>query len=418
MITTFPQHRHCGVILCIALICVACGQKSQAQGPATYSKTKGWSSVCLGKTSLDLPDEVDVAESNTNHFSGYGFDPGIMGAATPRQQWNRIKVQETNVTTQRSLKDIRDFAAFQNAQKKRSAEERYPREVKLAGEAKLPDAYAYGFVYFGSFDIGYFEPFDKRIRLFEGGLPGEGDLNTKQDVQAKYKELRSLYTARRPQTLPTEPGVCTPFGFFKDPPSGPVTDYSIDVPVRSLKYPSLIFFVTIKPADANAPKDVSELPDPNRLTIDDIKSLKGMGAIAALAAMGGIKRTVGPEPIVVAGQPGRILAREYHHEGSLTTSSSGAAYEMQADVVGVQGRPDMPAITIKMAAALPDPDPTPPPTRGSFGQIHHYEPKRPALKGVKTPPFEEGMAYFRQVLASVRTLPALTAVPKPSTPAN
>jgi hypothetical protein len=127
---------------------------------------------------------------------------------------------------------------------------------------------------------------------------------------------------------------------------------------------------------------------------------------------------VGPEPIILAGQPGRFLAREYHHKGSLTTSSSGAAYEMQADVVGVQGRPDMPAITIKMAAALPDPDPTPPPTRGSFGQIHHYEPKRPALKGVKTPPFDEGMAYFRQVLASVRTLPALTAVPKPSTPAN
>jgi hypothetical protein len=257
MITTFPQHRHCGVILCIALICVACGQKSQAQGPATYSKTKGWSSVCLGKTSLDLPDEVDVAESNTNHFSGYGFDPGIMGAATPRQQWNRIKVQETNVTTQRSLKDIRDFAAFQNAQKKRSAEERYPREVKLAGEAKLPDAHAYGFVYFGSFDIGYFEPFDKRIRLFEGGLPGEGDLNTKQDIQAKYKELRTLYTCP-PSSRPCLPSLASahPLASSKIHPPDRLRTTESMCRYAASSIPSLIFFVTIRPADENAPKDV------------------------------------------------------------------------------------------------------------------------------------------------------------------
>jgi hypothetical protein len=60
---------------------------------------------------------------------------------------------------------------------------------------------------------------------------------------------------------------------------------------------------------------------------------------------------------------------------------------------------DKPAITIKLAAALPDPFPYPPPVKGGFGKIHHYKPSRPALKGVKTQPFEEAMAYFKQVVA-------------------
>ena len=66
--------------------------------------------------------------------------------------------------------------------------------------------------------------------------------------------------------------------------------------------------------------------------------------------------------------------------------------------------------TKELAAALPDPDPYPPPVREKvFGEekITYYKPARPALKGVKTPPFDEAMAYFKQVLASVRPLPQL-----------
>ncbi len=58
------------------------------------------------------------------------------------------------------------------------------------------------------------------------------------------------------------------------------------------------------------------------------------------------------------------------------------------------------------AAGFPYP---PPVKRMSFGEekIDYYKPARPALKGVKTPPFDEAMAYFKQVLASVRPLPQL-----------
>ncbi|MBA4109828.1 MAG: hypothetical protein C0487_09585 [Leptothrix sp. (in: Bacteria)] len=233
-----------------------------------------------------------------------------------------------------------------------------------------------------------------------------------KEFKAKYQELRHLYTGRQPTDFPTEPGICTPYGFFRETTASPVKSYDIDVAVRSLKYPNLIIFVHIRPPEPTAPKSINDLRDPNNITVDDIKSIKGMGAIGAIAALGSIKKIHGPEKFSIAGQPARLSAREYHHKGTLDTtgSGSGAAYEIQADTVGVQGRPDMPAITIKLAAALPDPFPYPPPVRRmSFGEekIDYYKPSRPALKGVKTPPFDEAMAYFKQVLASVRPLPQL-----------
>jgi hypothetical protein len=295
-------------------------------------------------------------------------------------------------------------AAFKNNDMRESIlRERNPAAYALAGEADLGDPLAYGFNYTGAFDIGYFDPTDSRIRLFEGGT-GKQAQATKDDIKAKYAELRRIYRARQPTEIPTEPGVCTPYGFFKDPADGPVKSYTIDVAVRSLKYPNLIIFVTSTPAAEDGPKSVDELRDPNKVTMEDIQSIKGMGAIAAIAGLANIKRTLGPETITIAGQAGRLIAREYHHNGTLDSSGSGAAYEFQAEVVGVPGQADKPAITIKLAAALPDPFPYPPPVKGGFGKIHHYKPSRPALKGVKTPPFDEAMVYFKQVVASVRPL--------------
>jgi hypothetical protein len=379
----------------------ACGQASKAT--SNYVKANGWSSICLARIGLDLPDKVLVAESEPFQPSGYGFEPGIQGTATVRPTWDRIQIQETNPATLEDLQNLRDGASSRNDMGRITKYAEAPVESKLA--------YAFHGRY-GGFQVGYLDPTDKRIRMFVGGLPvdkQEGEY-TVDDLSAYYQELRHLYSARKPTDLPTEPGICTPYGFFKDPSSGPVSNYNIDIAVRSLKYPSLIIFVHIRPPAPNAPKSLDELRDPNNITVDDLQSIKGMGAIGAIAALGNIKKLHEAQKITIAGQPGRLSAREYHHKGTLATtgSGSGAAYEIQADAVGVQGQPDKPAITIKLAAALPDPFPYPPPVRRmSFGEekIDYYKPARPALKGVKTPPFDEAMTYFKQVLASVRPLP-------------
>lgn len=387
----------------------ACGQ--YAKTPQSYIKPNGWGSICLARAAIDLPHEILVAESEPVFPSGYGFDPGIQGTETSRQRWNLIKVQETYPATPKDFQNLREEASFTNNM----------GEITKHNAAELGTDLAYATDKLG-FSIGYFDPADRRIRLFAGGS-GNGKTTTVEDAKAKYQELRHLYSARKPTDLPTEPGICTPYGFFKDPASGPVANYNIDIAIRSLKYPSLIIFVHIRPPAPDAPKSLEELRDPNNITVDDLKSIKGMGAVGAIAALGNIKKLHEAQKITIAGQPGRLSAREYHHKGTLDTtgSGSGAAYEMQADAVGVQGRLDMPAITIKLAAALPDPFPYPPPVRRmSFGEekIDYYQPKRPALKGVKTPPFDEAMAYFKQVLASVRPLPQLHGQALGSSPAT
>lgn len=377
----------------------ACGQDVKA--PPTYVKLGGWSSICLAQAAIDLPNEVMLAAGGPRPTGNYGFDSiGIQGAGTNWQSINRTEILETIPAAPQDFQIIRDSASFTNID---------GRIIRYK-EAKLDTDLAYATVRHG-FNIGYFDPTDRRIRLFAGGS-GNGKKTTVEDAKAKYQELRRIYTARKPTDLPTEPGICTPYGFFRETTASPVTSYDVDVAVRSLKYPNLIIFVHIRPPEPTAPKSLNDLRDPNNITVDDIKSIKGMGAIAAIAALGNIKKIHGPEKFSIAGQPARLSAREYHHEGTLDTTGagSGAAYEIQAETVGVQGRPDMPAITIKLAAALPDPFPYPPPVRRmSFGEekIEYYKPSRPALKGVKTPPFDEAMAYFKQVLASVRPLPQL-----------
>lgn len=407
----------------------ACGQ-SNANKAAPYAKQSGWSSVCLGTILVDLPEKIEVADSGMEHRSGYGFDHKFLGAASGNQRVNNIEYQETSIGTLKDLQSIKGTARFRLFDstiigwQDRDTDPNFEKFKAHSSEVPLNDPQAYAFRMYDTFDIGYLDPTDQRIRMFYSGLPGDKPKEeyTVAEHQAFYKHLRTnLYRARAPEELPTEPGVCTPFGLFRQQAGEPMPRFDVEVPLRSLKYPSLVFFVRVKTPDDNAPKDIKDLPDPNHVTMDDIKSLKGMEGILLLANLMGIKQTVGPDPVAIAGQPGRLLAREYHHDGGLDPNGGGpgAAYEMQADVLGVQGRPDMPAMTIRMAAMLPDKEPYPKPTRQWNPSKQRFEmvpfkPARPGIRGIQPPPFDQGLAYFRLVLSSLRPADAVAASVKGS----
>ena len=402
----------------------ACGQSNANKAPP-YAKQSGWSSVCLGTILVDLPEKIEVADSGMEHRSGYGFDHKFLGAASGNQRVNNIEYQETSIGTLKDLQSIKGTARFRLFDstiigwQDRDTDPNFEKFKAHSSEVPLNDPQAYAFRMYDTFDIGYLDSADQRIRMFYSGLPGDKPKEeyTVAEHQAFYKHLRTnLYRARAPEELPTEPGVCTPFGLFRQQAGQPLPDFDVEVPLRSLKYPSLVFFVRVKTPDVNAPKDIKDLPDPNHVTMDDIKSLKGMEGILLLANLMGIKQTVGPEPVAIAGQPGRLLAREYHHDGGLDPNGGGpgAAYEMQADVLGVQGRPDMPAMTIRMAAMLPDKEPYPKPTRQWNPSKQRFEmvpfkPARPGIRGIQPPPFDQGLAYFRLVLSSLRPADAVAA---------
>ena len=419
------------LVLLTLFTMTACGQ-SGTNKVAPYVTPNGWSTVCLGTMMVDLPSKIHIGASPVRHNTGYGLGETLRGAATGNQSVGNIGYQETAPATPEDFQSIKRIAKFTLIEERiiswtgrRTAQE-IQRFKAHSSEVPLSDPQAYAFRMYDTFDIGYLDPADQRIRLFYSGLPGDKPKEeyTVAEHQAFYQHLRTnLYRARAPEELPTEPGVCTPFGLFRQQAGEPIPSFDVEVPLRSLKYPSLVFFVRVKTPHEDAPKDIKDLPDPNNLTMDDLKSLKGMEGILLLANLMGIKQTVGPEPVAIAGQPGRVLAREYHHDGGLAHNGGGpgAAYEMQADVVGVQGRPDMPAMTIRMAAMLPDKEPYPEPTRQWNPDKRRFEmvpfkPARPGIRGIQPPPFEEGLAYFRQVLASVRPAEAVLASVRSASP--
>ena len=405
----------------------ACGQ-SNANKAVPYSKQSGWNSVCLGTILVDLPDKIHLGASPLRHDTGYSLGEALRGAATGNQKVGNIEYQETVLGTAENLRVFKIAANFKSVVQpglNLDPEQREERKAHVR-EVDVGDPNAYAFRQYGIYDIGYLDSSDKRLRTFSGALRVFTDQEeyermfrsfTDADIRAFYQHLRTnLYRARAPEELPTEPGVCTPFGLFRQQAGQPLPDFDVEVPLRSLKYPSLVFFVRVKTPDDNAPKDIKDLPDPNHVSMDDIKSLKGMEGILLLANLMGIKQTVGPEPVAIAGQPGRLLAREYHHDGGLDPNGGGpgAAYEMQADVLGVQGRPDMPAMTIRMAAMLPDKEPYPKPTRQWNPSKQRFEmvpfkPARPGIRGIQPPPFDQGLAYFRLVLSSLRPADAVAA---------
>ena len=415
-----PAGRYALVLMTLFSM-TACGQ-SNANKAAPYVTPPDWSSVCLGTMVVDLPKQIEAADTEMGHRYSYGFDWPV---ATGNQSIGNIGYQETAPATLQDFQSIKGVAKFKLIDERiirwtgrKTAQE--IQEFKAhSSEVPLNDPLAYAFRMYDTFDIGYLDQANQRIRLFYGGLPGDKheDDVTIADHQAFYQHLRTkLYRARAPEELPTEPGVCTLFGLFRKIDGQPWPDFKVEVPLRSLRYPSLVFFVWVQTAPEDAPEDIKDLPDPNNLTMDDLKSLKGMDVILLQPKPRVVKQTVGPEPVAIAGQAGRLLAHEFHHDGGLAHDGGGlgAAYEMQADVVGVQGRPDMPAMTIRMAAMLPDKEPYPEPTRQWNPDKRRFEmvpfkPARPGIRGIQPPPFEEGLAYFRQVLASVRPADAVLA---------
>lgn len=265
-------------------------------------------------------------------------------------------------------------------------------DIAVSGKANLKDDTGFAYRWAQYFLAGIYDTKDSRTRLIAGEVS-----HPEMGVQAaawEYERFNRIYSSRLPTDIPKGTGFCTGYGFIaEDAKEQENASYNVDVVWAMLKhYPNLIFKVNMSPLskDSEPPQDIREEGDPNKITVKDIQKMTGMGAVAGLLSMAGVKHTFGPEYIEVAGQTGRIVGREYY-----PNSGFGAAYEFEFKANGVPGQRDKPYIKITMAAALPDPEPLP------AGQQSY----NPALKGTKPPKVEVGEAIFRQVIQSLRIRP-------------
>lgn len=410
---------------------MACSQTNSANA----QRTGQWQPVCLDRLLIDLPGPVEVGASNVVYQGGYNF-PGVTSIGARGIKWNGVTFDETHVTDEKGYDSFRDLAKgrLPNANSLKSAIKAYQdenriwtdrlnegtqearasarefidenngaiaeakRSYKVSGFARLDKPNTFAVRHGDTYKIGYLDPIDKRIRYFEGTLtPTERAVESPEAAGEEYKRFSRIYHRRETADIPTAPGYCTAHGFIDEPASyKPQEGDSLNLPFRSLKYPNLVFILIVEPARASGPRNALEQDNPNEMTIEDIKKLKGPAAAGALASFGQIKSKYGPKRIEMAGQTGgRIYGREYHHKDYLEENGPATAYEFEAEVMGEQGRTDRPHIKLQMGAALADAPDLP------AGQ----EPIRPALKGHTAPSFEEGLMIFEEVVKSVRVRP-------------
>lgn len=385
---------------------------------------KGWTTICLGRYLIDLPPGMELGAAAPEYYyrGGHlynfrGFDGSGSGDASSYSGHWFAETHPIPLEWQQDPKNNPSFAWIRGNAKIRytdiKAEEKQrgnQKDFKLTGpiNTDFPLSYAYNAA--GVIEAGFYSPIDQRGRMFSANTEDQG--GTFEQAEAVVNKLFTRYRVRAATDIPADPGVCTPYGFFADPQGETESRYRIAVPLRSTTYPNLLFVLHIRPAAPGGPATVDDLPNPNRISLKDVDALM-------LAALSGVKRSFGPDKTQLAGQPARVLGREYHSN----PRGGGAAYDVVAEAVGQAGALDKPAITLSMAAALPFVEQPPKEDPFEPGLMEPWIDQRPLLKGT-TPPFEEGMKVFHQVLASMRPRPgaiaatAGAAASEPSTPSK
>jgi hypothetical protein len=435
-----PYFSFPGLVVTLALALTSCSnasERQEAKPAALHITPYGWQSICLGRFLIDLPGPIQMGAIEEKYNSTYGFD-GVNDIGTKGVSWGKVTLAETPPTTLKVYRDefydgasakrkIGDVYKSWYADRFREREEAIRYETKRAqsgtpddmavgkemvedkknllkaarysfkvsGKAKLEEPHAFAFRRGNEYSAGYLDEVDKRVRVLEGVIT-RPQLESPEAAAFEYFSFRRIYHRRAPTDIPITPGFCTPFGLI-DEAAGPEPDTLLEIPFRSLKYPNLIFRLSVAPADPDGKRNIQKQPN--------------MDADRAPLHVIGVKGSYGPVAVNILGTPGRSVGFEYGPNCSRTSCRPmDQAYEFEAQTFGEPGRPDQPNLTLYMIAATSDDyklKRTPEPGNPGFNT-----PSRPALSGHVPPTFNEGVNIFEQVLRSIRLRPGAIAAPE------
>ncbi len=420
------------LVLVLPFFLISCSRANEVHEfkKDTYVKQLGWETVCLGRFLIDLPGPAHMSGTKEKYQGAHGV--GVEGFGAKGIGWSGVTIDETVPTTRLGYESIRDGAGARVADRERyiagfkeleeiinfkyketlkgtpkqiaAAKERLAESkmdmalshygMKVSGKAKLGDENAFAYRRGDDYSLGYLDPVDSRVRLFEGKITVL-KLESPEAAGVEFRRFKKIYKRRAPTEIPRTPGFCTNFGFV-DETAGPEPDTTIEVPFRSLKYPNLIFNLTIVPADANGEANIQELPR--------------MGAEKAQLHLIGIKDRYGPVAENILGTPGRSYGHVYGPNCSSTSCRpADQEYEIEAETFGVLGSLEQPHVILHMTAATSDDYKLRLPAQPN--EPSYNQPSRPGLSGKVPPPFKEGKEIFEQVLRSIRLRPGAIAAP-------
>ena len=244
---------------------------------------------------------------------------------------------------------------------------------------------------FGVQEAGYYAFLFKNQRAYRIQMFGPRDqgAETPEQFDQRFADFVRRFRPRAMYEIPTEPGVCIPYGFIPDDGTG---DYQVKVAFRFKDHPGVAYdFNTGLAYDArlrNSPGNhyVSNLPEPSmfRATTLGLTGLLGGGAVA-----GRMEKSIGPRTAKI---------------GAIDASQGGFSI-----ITGEADGPKVPSYTIYTATnGFPDVHILP----FIVLEVSSYTRKQFPTLPEDPPPFDETMARVDTLLKSIRLRPTSPPMPE------
>jgi hypothetical protein len=386
---------------------------AQPAAAKAYEQLPGWSTECFGRFLVDVPGRMKLGEA-IPEFLAFPRQPTERYTLDmqPRSPFEgAVSIALTRLLETKPLANKLDFKlvwmqadTYHNVRVVRDGgpvSERADRQ-QASKRLQLPDD-AFIWRYKNQFDFGTLVQSDMRARVLHGELSGEGSL---AQAKAVVDTLWPRYRLRKAGEIPGEAGICTPYGFFADPPKLAERDYGLTFKFPDIRHSNLVLslaitthskrtlspgeeFKVVRPEDMPLPweedkKFAREEKEKCRakLATENSRDLFG----CTFAGLTNITRPRAVEYLELGnGQRGRLLAMEYRN-----TLDGGAHYVVRLEVPG-------------------DPDSAQRPWIRVEAEGHPKDSPIPGMTGKEPPSIDEAIATVKTIAASLRLRPGAVA---------
>lgn len=371
---------------------------------AQYKQLSGWSSGCFGRFVVDVPGKLEFGAGDSNFRRGRESSNYFVSKDAPFSGGVSVATnlfRETEVMAARGNFDS-VWKQAEDHYEIRLVRDGIPiseREVRRLATQKLPlPNNAFIWRHKNQFDFGTLVESDMRTRMLHGRLSGEGSL---AQAKAVIDTLWPRYRPRKSSEIPTDAGICTPYGFFADPAKVTERDYGMAFNFPDVRHTNLVLRLAItthsertlspgeqlkvvKPEDMPTPWD--EDKEAARQQKENCRPQQGAASRdlfgCTFAGLTNITKHRDVEYMTLSnGQRARLLVMEYRN-----TLDGSAAYEVRLEAPGEANSATRPWIEISAQGM---------PKSAQF----------PSMNGKNPPSIDEAVATVRTIAASLRLRP-------------
>lgn len=206
------------------------------------------------------------------------------------------------------------------------------------------------------------------------------------------EDLWPRYHPRQPGDIPTEPGLCLPYGFVSPPKGRPEDTFTVHLPHRVPEHPALVFTLSMGAALDAGPdvKRVDDLREEWRETPQEAKQRreedKRQGNWLSVGPGAMVDEYLKTEYLTVAGQRARLSGVQF------SSSMDQHTYEIEIETLGEPGNPLQPRIVL-MAHGL----------KSTYSSYKGLAGKPPP------PPIGEAVSMLKQIALSMHVRPGALA---------